>query len=94
MEPLFDESTFHSGTDQNRDRGALSRRMMLGGMTAAGVGAAAVPLVAGCDDANNASGGGNGSPPDYGTGINDGFNGRIELDVRDSKPDWTPFELK
>lgn len=94
MEPLLEESTHRAGTDGHRDRGALSRRMMLGGMAVTGVSAAAVPFVAGCDDTNNASGGGNDGPPDYGTGINDGFNGKIELDVRDSKPDWTPFELK
>ena len=73
---------------------------MLGGIAAAGAGAAAT-IVAGCETSDNGSSGGdNGSsagndgPPSYGTGINEGFDGKIELDVRDSKADWTPFELK
>ena len=33
-------------------------------------------------------------PPGYGTGINEGFDGKIKLDVRDSTPDWGPYELK
>ena len=40
------------------------------------------------------AGGGGDGPPGYGTGINEGFEGKIELDVRDSVPDWKPFELK
>lgn len=69
---------------------------MLGGIAATGVGvAAAGALVAGCEDNTGKPGaGGNAGPPDYGTGINEGFDGKIELDVRDSKPDWKPFELK
>ncbi|WP_428847618.1 sulfatase-like hydrolase/transferase [Nocardia tengchongensis] len=76
------------GSDPQPTRGKLSRRSMLGGFAAAGVGAAAVPFLAACDKS-----GGDG-PPGYGTGINDGFDGKIELDVRDSKADWKPFELK
>ncbi|MFE2959325.1 sulfatase-like hydrolase/transferase [Nocardia tengchongensis] len=76
------------GSDPRPTRGKLSRRSMLGGFAAAGVGAAAVPFLAACDKS-----GGDG-PPGYGTGINDGFDGKIELDVRDSKADWKPFELK
>ena len=33
-------------------------------------------------------------PPDFGTGINHGFNGKIELDVRDSRADWAPYQLQ
>ncbi len=54
-------------------------------------------LASGCDDSDKAgkpSASGHAGPPDYGTGINEGFDGKIELDVRDSKPDWKPFELK
>ena len=73
--------------------GKISRRAVLGGM-AAGAGAAAVSaFVAGCDSKDGATAGGDG-PPGYGTGINEGFDGKIELDVRDSTPDWKPFELK
>jgi arylsulfatase A-like enzyme len=73
--------------------GKLSRRKVLGGL-AAGVGAAAAgALAAGCDSKGANQAGGDG-PPGYGTGINEGFDGKIELDVRDSTPDWKPFELK
>ncbi len=78
-------------------RGFLSRRSMLGGIAATGVGVtAASAFVAGCDtnDQAEGSGDGNAGPPDYGTGINEGFDGKIELDVRDSKSDWKPFELQ
>ena len=72
-------------------RGKFSRRKALGGFAAAGVGAAALPaVVEGCSSNTGSKAG----PPGYGTGINEGFNGKIELDVRDSKPDWGPFELK
>ncbi|MCV7194545.1 arylsulfatase [Mycolicibacterium brumae] len=62
---------------------------MLGGMAAAGLGAAALPLLAGCDKAPDP-----GLVDDGDAGANDRFDGTIELDVRDSTPDWGPFELK
>ncbi|MRH89802.1 sulfatase-like hydrolase/transferase [Nocardia sp. SYP-A9097] len=61
---------------------------MLGGFAAAGMGAAAIPLIAACGDSKSDG------PPGYGTGIDDGFDGKVELDVRDSTPDWGPFEVK
>jgi arylsulfatase A-like enzyme len=83
--------------DEQPANGALSRRKVLGGL-AAGVGvAAAGALAAGCDKKGTEGGGSTASgdgPPGYGTGINDGFDGKIELDIRDSTPDWKPFELK
>lgn len=77
-------------------RGKLSRRSMLGGIAATGIGvAAAGAFVAGCEDnSGKPAASGKVGPPDYGTGINEGFDGKIELDVRDSTPDWKPFELK
>ena len=79
--------------DEQPSRGGVSRRKILGGL-AAGMGvAAAGGLAAGCDSKGGNSAGGDG-PPGYGTGINEGFDGKIELDVRDSTPDWKPFELK
>ena len=70
----------------------LSRRKLLGGMAAAGAGAAAASVfAAGCSKDGGGSADG---PPGYGTGINEGFDGKVELDVRDSTPDWKPFELK
>ena len=83
----------HDEQPETERRFTLWRRKMLGGIAAAGAGAAAAPLLAGCGDDKGAGTEGAG-PPGYGTGINDGFHGKIELDVRDSKPDWTPFELK
>ena len=84
--------------DEQPTKGSLSRRKILGGLAAGAGVAAASTFVAGCDSKNSggsgtAAGGGDG-PPGYGTGINDGFDGKIELDIRDSKPDWKPFELK
>ncbi|RIS16025.1 arylsulfatase, partial [Mycobacteroides abscessus] len=77
--------------EQNAERGRLTRRSMLGGIAAAGMGvAAASSLVAGCDDDSSRSAGRNSAAEE----ANAGFNGKIELDVRDSKPDWTPYELK
>lgn len=77
--------------EQNAERGRLTRRSMLGGIAAAGMGvAAASALVAGCDDDSSRSAGRNSAAEE----ANAGFNGKIELDVRDSKPDWTPYELK
>ncbi len=79
--------------EEQSGSGKLSRRKVLGGM-AAGAGAAAVAgLAASCGSKDGATAGGDG-PPGYGTGINEGFDGKIELDVRDSTPDWKPFELK
>jgi arylsulfatase A-like enzyme len=68
--------------------------MMLGGLAAGGAGAAVSPFLAACDTLKKGGNAGPDGPPGFGTGINDGFNGKIELDVRDSKPDWGPFELK
>lgn len=92
----FDEtsqvSTGESETDDSRPRAMLRRRQVLGGLAALGVGGAGVSALAGCE--SKGSGGVATGAPGYGTGINDGFNGKIELDVRDSQPDWGPFELK
>ncbi|MDY6807783.1 MAG: arylsulfatase [Actinomycetota bacterium] len=84
----------HPDRAPDADRGTpakarFSRRTALGGIVAAGMAAAAAPLVSGCGDPDSADDG----PPGYGTGINDGFGGDVELDVRDSTADWTPFEL-
>jgi len=82
-----------AGDPTPSERQGVSRRKILGGL-AAGMGvAAAGGLAAGCDSKGGNSAGGDG-PPGYGTGINEGFDGTIELDVRDSTPDWKPFELK
>ncbi|MEI7519634.1 MAG: arylsulfatase, partial [Mycobacteriaceae bacterium] len=82
-----------AGDPTPSERQGVSRRKILGGL-AAGMGvAAAGGLAAGCDSKGGNSAGGDG-PPGYGTGINEGFDGKIELDVRDSTPDWKPFELK
>ncbi|WP_280269338.1 arylsulfatase [Nocardia wallacei] len=90
MEPRDDEQSSGESSESGhlRPPGKLSRRAILGGFAAAGVGAAAVPFVAAC---GNDDGDG---PPGYGTGINEGFDGDIEIDIRDSKPDWGPFEVK
>ena len=76
-------------------RGKFSRRKLLGGIAVAGAGAAAATALPGCAPSESGGGqaGGDG-PPGYGTGINEGFDGKIELDVRNSTPDWKPFELK
>ncbi|MFM8600279.1 MAG: arylsulfatase [Mycobacterium sp.] len=70
----------------------ISRRQMLGGLAAGAGAVAASSLVAGCGSKEGAGPGGDG-PPGYGTGINEGFDGKIALDVRDSTADWKPFEL-
>lgn len=73
------------------NRSGLSRRAMLGGMAAAGLGAAAVPLIGGCHSNESPD---SGLVDDGMAGANDRFDGKIELDVRDSVQDWKPFELK
>ena len=82
--------------DEQHIKGTFSRRRALGGMAAgAGVAAASV-FAASCSKevgSEGVAGGGDG-PPGYGTVINEGFDGKIELDVRNSTEDWKPFELK
>ena len=73
-------------TDQN----SISRRTVLGGLAAGAGAVAASGLAAGCGSQRSTTSDG---PPGYGTGINEGFDGKIELDVRDSTADWKPFEL-
>ncbi|ORB48434.1 arylsulfatase [Mycobacteroides saopaulense] len=77
--------------DHDEKRGKLSRRSILGGIAAAGVGAAAATAaIKGFEDTDHTTGAG--TP---GTGpTNEEFHGKIALDVRDSKADWTPYELK
>jgi arylsulfatase A-like enzyme len=94
MCPSDDQESVPSESEAGGEhkRGRFSRRQALGGFAAVGIGAAGLPaVVAGC---SNESKTGSQGPPGYGTGINDGFKGKIALDVRDSKPDWGPFELK
>jgi arylsulfatase A-like enzyme len=79
--------------EQPQDAG-MSRRKVLGGLAAGAGVAAAGALAAGCSKGGGGIGGGGDGPPGYGTGINEGFEGKIELDVRDSVADWKPFELK
>ena len=75
--------------------GKVSRRKVLGGIAVAGAGAAAASaFAAGCGTGEGGGGAADAGPPGYGTGINEGFDGKIELDVRNSTPDWKPFELK
>ena len=87
-------------TDPATDRsegtgGKVSRRKVLGGIAVAGAGAAAASaFAAGCSTGEGGGGSADAGPPGYGTGINEGFDGKIELDVRNSTPDWKPFELK
>ncbi|OHU21667.1 arylsulfatase [Mycobacteroides franklinii] len=77
--------------DQHPKRGKLSRRSILGGIAAAGVGAAAATgVIKGLEGTDHAPAG-----HQPGTGpTNEEFHGKISLDVRDSVPDWTPYELK
>ena len=58
MEKLTHEPAVPVGADQDPKHGKYSRRMVLGSIAAAGVGAAASTFVAGCDNSNNASRGG------------------------------------
>ncbi|MEX1175682.1 MAG: arylsulfatase, partial [Mycobacterium sp.] len=74
--------------------GKVSRRKVLGGIAVAGAGAAAASAFAAGCTTGEGGGGADAGPPGYGTGINEGFDGKIELDVRNSTPDWKPFELK
>jgi arylsulfatase len=92
-----------SGTDRTEspeeqpNGGSLSRRKVLGGLAAGAGVAAASAFAAGCakeGGGGGVAGGGGDGPPGFGTGINEGFDGKIELDVRDSVADWKPFELK
>ncbi|ALR13354.1 arylsulfatase [Mycobacteroides saopaulense] len=80
-----------TAADHDEKRGKLSRRSILGGIAAAGVGAAAATAaIKGFEDTDHTTGAG--TP---GTGpTNEEFHGKIALDVRDSKADWTPYELK
>ena len=87
----MDEST--PEPDSAAERAKVSRRKLLGGMAVAGAGAAAASVfAAGCS--KDGPGGSAEGPPGYGTGINEGFDGKVELDIRDSVADWEPFELK
>ena len=93
---MTDAGTDAIATPQWQSRGGgLSRRKMLGGLAAGAGAAAAASFAAGCstEGGDGGAAGGDG-PPGYGTGINEGFDGKIELDVRDSVADWKPFELK
>ena len=89
------EPDVNASAAAENQRGRLSRRKLLGGIVVAGAGAAAATALPGCGPGESGGGqaGGDG-PPGYGTGINEGFDGKIELDIRDSTPDWKPFELK
>lgn len=96
MEPFGEtqSASVESDSDHDHVRAKVPRRQVLGGFAALGVGSAAASgVVAGCHGPGSGGHGAEG-PPSYGTGINEGFNGKIALDVRDSKPDWGPFELK
>ncbi|MGW4772544.1 arylsulfatase [Nocardia sp. NPDC004278] len=88
MDRSDEQSSLESNSTPHPPGKKLSRRSILGGFAAAGATAAAVPLMAACDKSKNDA------PPGYGTGIDDGFHGKVELDARDSKPDWTPYEVK
>ena len=53
MDPINQEPAVPVGPDQHPKHGKVSRRMVIGGIAAAGVGAAAAPFIAGCDSSNN-----------------------------------------
>ena len=77
--------------EEQPNGGSLSRRKVLGGLAAGAGVAAASAFAAGCSKdggGGGVAGGGGDGPPGYGTGINEGFEGKIELDVRDSVADW------
>jgi arylsulfatase len=95
---MTDASATPEPTPEDNAVHRVNRRKVLGGLAAGAGVAAASAIAAGCSKEGGGGGGVAGSggdgPPGYGTGINEGFDGKIELDVRDSTPDWTPFELK
>ena len=58
--------------------GKMSRRKVLGGIAAAGVGAAAASALAvSCGSKEGTGTAGGDGPPGFGTGINEGFDGKI-----------------
>lgn len=71
----------------------LSRRSMIGGLAAAAGVAAGSSIIAGCnnDKASTASEGDGSAAANE---VMKDFHGDVKLDVRDSKPDWGPWELK
>ena len=70
----------------------LSRRSMIGGLAAAAGVAAGSSFIAGCDDKGSTPAEGDGSAA--AKQVMDNFHGEVKLDVRDSKEDWSQWELK